>query len=368
MRSNVKYVGSIADCKLRHEVTALIKEHFVKYRVIGINCSIEYYYYLLLYAKYVIEKEKMDYMKIIDGEVDDLVSVLKEKFKKYFVASFVNNFVKCKLYEILKKMVFEDFEIYTYKDRVLDAYIQKDKKYLVIGNRISSGAVAYLTHRISRFRDLSYINFSNVDFYDTDIEERKQFIYELLDEITGNKRNYYTRLVDLDLDMYEGVIFLNDLDYVDCSDYVHRKCHIVNKKVFMICKYSSVSSYEGSFNDIGRVLIDNSKAYIEYPFEYILKKNKDDEHGVNLLELSNVADKDLKEVINGEKKIDKISVDINYKDFLSHGCRIGFTTYSEDNVNHERILRLVDYNNSIVHRINELDDEISKQMDKLFVR
>ena len=306
----------------------------------------------------------MDYMKIIDGEVDDLVSILKEKFKKYFVSSFVNNFTKCKLYEILKKMAFEDYEIYTYKDRVLNAYIDNNKKYLLISNRISNSSVCYPTHKINRIRDTSYINYSNIDFYDTEIEERKQFIYELLDEVTNNKRNYYNHLIDIDLNKYDSIIYLNDLEYIDCFDYVYKKNHIREKNIFMVCKYSSISIYTGNFNEIGRILIDNSKAYIEYP---IIKDNKK-EKTVNLKEISTISDTDLKDIINSTKQMDTISINISHKDFLDHAHRIGFTTYTENNVSRDKILRLIDYNKIITNKIDNLNEEIALQIDKLFVK
>ena len=132
----------------------------------------------------------------------------------------------------------------------------------------------------------------------------------------------------------------------------------------MVCKYSSISSYKGNFNEIGRILIDNSKAYIEYP---IIKDNKK-EKTVNITELSTISDTDLKDVINSKKKIDNISIDISDIDFMNHGKRIGFTTYTKDNVSRDKILRLIGYNNSIIKRINELDDEISKQIDKIFIK
>lgn len=351
MQSKIRYVSE-NEIKLKREVISLIKEHFTKYDVRCMIFSPTYYYDLLLYAKFVIEKEKMDYVKIIDGEVDELVKILKEKFSKYFIPSFVNNFVKCKLYEILKKMAFEDYEIVTYKDRVLDAYLDSDKKYLLIGNR-------------HRYRDLYYA-YPNVDIYDVDMEKRKQLIWEILDEITGNQREYYTNLKDINLDKYDSIIYLNG--NIDFKEYVCRKHHIVGKKIFMICSYSFVSKYKGNFEEIESVLIDNSMAYIKYYGRNRNYRLGEEEDKVNIKELSNVADSDLKKIINTDKEIKDISIYVSAKEFVDHARRLGFTTYNNDNERRDKILRLVDYNYAIIKRINELDDEISKQIDRLFVR
>ena len=76
MKSKIKYTNDVRNSKLRQEVYELISESFqnnnVK-RIFGNN----YYYGMLLYAKYIIEKEKMDYSKIIDGDIDELLGFLK---------------------------------------------------------------------------------------------------------------------------------------------------------------------------------------------------------------------------------------------------------------------------------------------------
>ena len=66
---------------------------------------------------------------------------------------------------------------------------------------------------------IPYIVYDNVDIYDADMYERQQFMYEILDEITGNKRNYYTDYKQIDMNNYDMVIYLNDgaknVDYRD---------------------------------------------------------------------------------------------------------------------------------------------------------
>lgn len=342
MKSKIKYTNDVRNSKLRQEVYELISESFqnnnVK-RIFGNN----YYYGMLLYAKYIIEKEKMDYSKIIDGDIDELLGFLKERFKKLFPLPIVSNFKDAKLYELLKKIAFEDYEIPAYSDRFLDAYLDKNKKYLLVSSY-----------------KIPYIVYDNVDIYDADMYERQQFMYEILDEITGNKRNYYTDYKQFDMNNYDMVIYLNDgAKNVDYRDKVLLK-HRAPANFLMVCWYSYISNFKGIFGSIDEVFLDSNKAYVR--FNRSLGREEDK---VRIREISNISDYEIKNFINSDNE--KNTVVISYEDFINHGRRIGFSTYKKDN-GHEKLLRLIDYNKMITNKIDSLNEEIASQIDRLFVK
>ena len=58
---------------------------------------------------------------------------------------------------------------------------------------------------------------------------------------------------------------------------------------------------------------------------------------------------------------------VSREEFINHGHRIGFSAYKNEN-GHEKLIRLIDYNNMLTHKIDNLNKEIATQIDNLFVR
>ena len=347
MKSRVKYIDNFRNWKLRREIYELLIESFKSSNVTRI-CGNNYYYDMLLYAKYVIEREHMDYSKIVDGDVDQLLVFLKERFKGLFTINFTKNFKDAKLYEILKKMAFEDYEIAAYRDRFLDVYLDKSKKYLLISSY-----------------KIPYIVYPNVDIYDVDMNDRQRFVYELYDEITGNKRNYYTSFKDIDLSKYETVIYLNDdVNNIDYRDNVFYK-HKIYLGGLMVCWYSNISKFKGIFETVEEVFLDKNKAYVRF-YKDVKKYDIDrEQEKLKIREISEISDDELKTAIHLDD--DSTSVMVSREEFINHGRRIGFRIYKSEN-KHEKLLRLIDYNKMITNKIDNLNEEIASQIDKLFVK
>ena len=265
-----------------------------------------------------------------------------------FTVDFTKNFKDAKLYEILKKIAFEDYEIAAYQDRFLDAYLDKSKKYLLISSYKKP-----------------YIVYPNVDIYDVDMRDRQRFVYELYDEITGNKRNYYTSYKDIDLSKYEMVIYLNDeVKNVDYRDNVFYK-HKIYLGGLMVCWYSYISKFKGIFETVEEVYLDKNKAYVRF-YKDVKRYDIDREkEKLKIREISKISDDELRDAINSNDA--STSVMVSREEFINHGHRIGFSTYKNEN-GHEKLIRLIDYNNMLTHKIDDLNKEIATQIDYLFVR
>ena len=276
MKNNIKYISNKNDMKLRKELSSLIDEKGIK-RFNGLL------YYFLLYVKYIIEKEKMNYYDIIDGNIDDLVKILKERFRGTFYNLCVKLFVDYKLYEILGNIAFVDYEIESYTDRVLDKIIDKDKRYLLISTY-----------------NIPYIKYDNVDILVDNIDVPVHLLdkYLLLDEITGIKREYPNSKKCIY--NYDNIIYINDKNYVSFDTFLR----IENKNIIMICNYSQITNIKNRINNIKRILLDKDKAYVEYHSNNKIISNK---------ELSNVSDNELIDIINSKDEISIGSINKVYE-------------------------------------------------------
>lgn len=359
MKSKIKYISDKEKNVFKEEIIAQIEEYrkaINQDKVLGSSI----YYDLLIYAKYIIEKENLDYFKIINGQTDELIKLLKERYKGVPVK--IDNLKEYKLYEILGKLAFNDYVIEIYKDRVLDAYLDPNKKYLMVNASIRT-----------------YIQYPNIDIIceDFEINNKDSYAlckYKMRDEIIGIERNYYSSWNNINLEEYDALIFINDnkAKYIEFSEF-NRK-HITRmKEVFMITNYSNISNYKSSNgisrlftsvrelkNKIKSVYIDDEKAYITYI-------HKDEEDKINIKELSNIPDDKLKNIIDSDKEIENVSIYVTSQDIIENNYRIGFKTYNNKTDNKE-LLRLVDNNARMTKRIRELDDEISRQIDRMIVK
>ena len=223
MKSKIKYVNDVYNSKFISEIYGLITDSFQNNNINRIFGNV-YYYGMLVYAKYIIERERIDYSKIIDGDIEELSGFLKERFNKLFPLPFIKNFKDAKLYEILKKMAFEDYEIPVYSDRFLDAYLDKNKKYLIISSY-----------------KIPYIAYSNVDIYDADMSPRLQFIYELFDEISilANFVMPFEYGITRDEKINIGLRFLGTIDEIPMMPGFETD-NQVKKKSYNILNFNSI--------------------------------------------------------------------------------------------------------------------------------
>ena len=354
MKSDIKFISDEKDNKLKKELLDLLKRHMYERIEKGkAVTSPNICYELLIQCKYIIERENLDVSKIIEGDTKELIDYLKKEYSKFnhiennLIVNCLNRF---ELYEIIKKIIYEDYYINTYTDRVLDSYIDKDKKYLVISNN-----------------ELPFINYPNVDIFVKNISTYRMFISGQYDEIVGIRRNHYDSLDNVNLKEYDSIIYINNTkEFIEYRELLGKKIKEVNN-ILMICSYSTISKYRDRFTNIKSILIDKDKAYIEY-YRGVLFRNKDD-YKICIKELSNIKDEELKDVISSDKEIENVCVYASLADIRSNRFRIGFKAYNKEiNQDRNRILRLIDYNDEITKKIRELDNEISNQIDRMIVR
>ena len=360
MKSNIRFISLSEKESMKKDILKAVKLQIEKYdknrKYIYTSSG---YYLILLYSKYIIEKEKMNYTKIIGGDLDELLPYLQEAFKNNY--TFVlRNFIDYKLYELLPLIAFKDYEIEVYKDRVLDSFVEKNKKYLLVSSGIT----------------IPYIKYENVDmfserFFYKKIKKYSLIVkgYQILDEILGIKRKYLYSNEEINFNDYDEIIFINDSKYQDYYSF-ETKNKIPINNFFMISKYSNISNYQSNTaflseleikNKIKNIYIDGEKAYIEY------KNNESNK--INIKLLTSIPDSNLREIISSREEIPNISIYVTPDDIIKNNNRIGFSAYNKKRIKKEKdILDIVDDNKEILKKIRELDDIISNQIDKMIIK
>ena len=353
MKSKIRFIYDDKEFKRKKETIELIKEHIREYDM-KLIFSYNILYDLLVYSKYIIEKENLDVSQIIKGNTKELIDYLKEEYKKYDSINgrvIVTCFDKLKLYEVLKKIIYDDYEIRCDDDRFLNNYLDKDKKYLLVANK-----------------SINFINLPNVDIYVKDRPKLIIFIEKLYDEIVGIKRKHYESLTEIDYRKYDEIIYLNNgKEFIDDSEILKSKHHNI-KEMLMVTNYSIICRQRTIFSKYKTISIDKDKVYIEFRNNINSLNNQTDDR-ICIKELSNVSDDELKQEIINEKEKKDICIYASIKDVRENSYGIGFKAYNKNNSEERtRILKLIAYNERLTEKIRVLDNEISFQINKMIVR
>ena len=357
MISNVKYVDNYNDVKFKEDVLNYYNEVYDTHTLFMPRTYID----MLYYAKYLIEKNNMDYSSILQGNIDELADLLNKGYKEFGLLNRMmikRDFVDNKFYTLLKYIAFQDYEFPSFNDRVFDAFIEEDKKYLFI----SSGNVPYIKQpNVDILADKSYR--SSTDSFSAIMSS--YFIY---DEIRGIKRNIYKSAEEVNRKEYDYIIYYNHGKYMDMAEYLHQKC-IVTKNTFSIYNYnniSNISSKERKYSllrSMKNVIIDKGNAYILQEGLY----NRNLDNPINIKDLTYIDTDKIKDILLSTEEIKDVSINVLPDNMLEHNLRIGISIYT-NNDDKKDILNLIDRNNTITNRINELNEKISNKIDELIVR
>lgn len=358
MKSNIKFISDEKESKIKKEVIELIKERISNEKY---NHPSNYYYYLLIYSKYIIERDKLNASNIIDGDIEELLEKLKSSkvFKETDLSYMLRGFEKNKIYEFIKKVIYEDYEILKYDDRVVNALMDPKKKYLII----SSDSIGFVTS-------------PNVDVYIYNTSSTLVTTkFKIYNEITGINNNYYLSSDNIEFKKYDKVFFYNTKYATDKTRISLKRYYYDINKFFMICNYSEISKYSESLLNLKSIIMDKDKVYIEYmKLKEIrtvdeIKRLEDSDIKVCLKELTNLDDDKLKEVVDSDEEKENVCVYASLSDFKNNSHRLGFKAYNRKfDLDRTRVLRLIDYNEKITRDIDKLNKEISTQIDKLIVR
>ena len=350
MMSKIKYIYDDKDNRVKSSLLEQLNEYVNKSNNLLPVIYKKYYYDLLIYSKYVIERENLSIEDINKGNIDILIDYLKKELP--YMRTLIGYFKKLGIYELIKKVIYEDYEIVCYKDRVLDSFIEDDKKYLLIG-----------------YSSVNYINYKNVDVYNRDCHKFRFYKDKMIDNIQNINRRYYENYEDINFKEYDSIIFINDKNYISYFDYFKYDFNKINNMI-MICNYSDISKYRNRLDNIKNIIIDKDKAYIE--FDKINLHNSFanyDDILIGIKDLSSVSDDKIKDIINSDEDIDNISIHTDIKSIRTNSFRIGFTAYNKRiNNDKKKAIRLIDNNEHITRKIRELDIEIAKQIDRMIVK
>jgi hypothetical protein len=359
MKSNITFLSDNYDHSndTKSKILKELKESFNSNYSFSIKNI--FYYNLLIYCKYLIEITGFDAMKIINGDVnetDKLLSLFNKKEIEYYdkrtINNFKNDFKKYKLYELLKEIIFEDYYIEIFSDRVLENYIDQNKKYLFIG------------------MPSKYVNNSNVDIYfDTRKITPKQTSWNLLDKIQGIKRSYFTRNSKIK-DIYDTIIIFSNnkeiLDIVYSNDYTQFLSQFKSSNLLIITEYENISSNKLNNNNylskISKIIIDKNKIYM------ILKNEANTL--INIQNICELKDKQIKKTISSSNGIEDISINVPIDTIMKNNYRIGFNIYNKKPLKNKdkHILDIIDENEEISARIEKIGKIISTEIDKMRIK
>lgn len=358
MKSNIKYISDEKESKIKKDVIDLIRE---RQKNEPFAHSSSYYYYLLIYSKYIIERDKLNASNIIDGDIEELLDKLKSSkvFKENDLSYLLKGFEKNKIYEFIKKVIYEDYEVVKYEDRVVNALMDPKKKNLIV----STDSIGFVTS-------------PNVDVYiyntSSNLVTTKFKVYN---EIIGINNSYYLSSDDIDFKKYDKVFFYNTRYATDKTLLSLKHYYYDINKFFMICNYSEISKYKESLLNLKSIIMDKDKVYIEYmklkelrTVEEI-RRLEDSDIKVCLKELTNLDDDKLKEVVDSYEEKENVCIYASLKDFKNNSHRLGFKAYNRKfDLDRTKVLRLIDYNEKITSDIEKLNKEISQRIDEIVVR
>ena len=314
-------------------------------------------YIMLLYSKYIIENNGLDYSHIIKGHIDEL-NKLVEFLNKKFDNNEIELFIKRKIYTLLQYFRFQDYYIETPKYKYLDNYLDKNKKYLYIDLR-------WRDHWISR-----YVKYENVDIWDRFDSVDKMCSYlQIYDEIRNIKRKYYTDIKDININDYDEIIVANESPFDNGYEYIKQLLNKYNKKIIIIYYYGSIYNYKSATNkiankeiknDISRIIFDNYYTVIEYDQS---EKNQN----IPFLLLNGLSNLKIKDVINSEDTITDILIYVPRNLIISNGNKISFDLYNKEikATNMDELSNIYASNKKMIDSLSELNRKFKEYSEKL---
>lgn len=351
--SNIKFVDKYSDISSYND---LLNQYMKNTgRENGI-CFFSYYIDILYYVKYIIEKNNLDYSKVINGDLTDILPILEEKFKNVMaISTKIQNFVDYNFCEMLKYIAFKDYEIPALNDRVIDSYIDESKRYIFI----SSGHIPYIKSNTVDVWIEKQVS-SITGHYSTSLIK-----YLVYDEILGFDRKLYDS-GNRGKICYEYGIYYNYGKFKEVYDVLPSWLHC--SQMFMVYQYNDISNYNtlrmhSFLRNTKNVLFDKDNAYIvrEIGFNYDLNKT------INIKELTNIKDEDLSKILLSNDEIDKVSINVSPSDIVNNNFRLGLSAYINKRGDNE-IIELIDANSRISKKIERLNKEISNKIDEMLVR
>ena len=110
MISSIKYVDNYNDIKFKEEVLNYYNEVYNKHILFTARTYID----MLYYAKYLIEKNNMNYSSILQGNIDEWSNLVYKGYKEFGLINRMiikRDFVDNKFYTLLKYIAFQDYEL-----------------------------------------------------------------------------------------------------------------------------------------------------------------------------------------------------------------------------------------------------------------
>ena len=336
--------------ELRSDVARILK----KYTNSPMNRFTDAFVLYLIYLKYLCDKKKYKYEKVInDNTIYDLFNFVKI-FKKNNIDIPINSLLRnISIYDTkeLTKGLINSF------DSLLPIYDNDEERIIIINNN-----------------SLIYPFLLNLVGYDQEghttyvINNDKQLEYfKVIDEILGIK-NKYLKEEEIDFTKYKYLcIYDTKPKYRVIKDYneydlIYNYIYKI-ENIILYTTYSKISNFkEGRriLKYLKNVILDNEKA--------ILVFNKDNKETsiINYdKEKIKTLDK-LKNIINNNRKQKDILVKTTYSEIISNNSRIGFSLYELDkNEEIKDINKIVDENTRLLNDLNRINETVLEEINIL---
>ena len=336
--------------ELRNDLAKIIRRYTGTCNTNSIGYALIY----LIYLKYLCEKEIMEYNEITQSNDLDDVFLMPTLFKMMFK----NNYIL--LNSLLRNIVGVKA-----KDLVLELLKEYEKELIY---PINEKKVFYYVRGLLSTFDLSgYDTTGNTIYlYEKNIRYYNYVIFKIFDEILDVHNEY----IEIENDAYvkSDILYIYDATpKYNSSDKITsfiRKNIPLFKKVIYCTKYSKISNFKE-----GRYLIHDLKTVIikDKNTAMIFENNANE---ISIINYNNPKIENiemLNKIIKMNRKQKDILVKTNYKEIRDNNMRIGFHLYQMDKKEDVfDINKVVDENTRILKELNNLNETVEKEINKLF--
>ncbi len=314
----------------------------------------------VIYLKYLCETNELKYEEVINSD-----KVYDENER------FIKSFSLIREYMLSINALIRNFTTVTAKDMLMELINEKDDKsnfYCQNKKRI-----------IYAYGVRYYLDSDDLDIYDVTgnttyliIKDKNDDLLEyfkIFDEILGVNNKYQSES-EIDFKEYDNLsIFVSGPKYVDNDDanlfgYINKCIREINvslySKYYRFSKFSNVPDY------INRRIVRYIKTILIKDSNMITMFNKDASE-ISIINCNNKNMDEIEEIIKKNRKQKDVLVKITYSEIINNGMRIGFNLYQKKKDDNEiDINKIVDENTQYLRRLNDLNEIVERETNKIF--
>lgn len=334
------------------------EHHTGPYYINRLKQEFSIFYLFTLYIKYLCDKKKYSYFKILKDKDDSILC----EFEKFHNKKFNEYYHRGYFDALLSLIKYEDL------NTLLDEFININyDSNLEIFNYLKGKKIIYLRLYgfISRNYFDDYFKKDNIDYLTSVELENSSFYpyYILLDKMRNIKKEYLNTIEKHKYDY----LFINDTtpnyrfhNYSDSMfTYIKNVCEEKNK-VILKTSYENANKIKNRNliqNYLSNIIINNDKDKCIY----LVFEDKDCKASIVLEDDLKTIATYLEEGIPNHKSV----LQVKKEDIILNKYRIGYNVYKKDQTIIKKINDIVDENKKIMDDLDNINNKIREEMDKL---